>query len=96
MSEPELFSVPVVKSPRLRWIEAQGLRTKHYPDVAVGDEDPETGDDLFPWVAWCSQGKSGDGKCYPPRHAAGGATEDDALAEWSRRYGKRMWFEEGA
>jgi hypothetical protein len=85
MSDGLLFDVPEAKSPRLRWIERFQLRTMHYPNVAVGDEDEESGDDLWPWVAWQYQGK-----CYPPRHAAGGATEDDALAEWARRNRKLM------
>ena len=84
-----LFDVPETKSPRLRWIEKNHLRTKHFPGVEVGNEDDETGDDLWPWVAWQYQGK-----CYPPRKALGGATEDEALAEWARRNGKLMWNEE--
>ena len=90
MSNPELFTVPKVKSPRLRWIEKHRLVTQHHRGIAMGDEDPETGEDLYPWTAW----KTGS-KPAPWRSECGGATEDDALAGWARNNGVRMWFEEG-
>lgn len=86
MSEGELFDVPEVKSPRLRWMEKHGLKTKHFPGVQDGEEDPETGYELHTWVAW---------RGSPPVWIrTGGATEDDALADWARANGVRMWNEE--
>lgn len=89
MSE-ELFSVPESKSPKLRWMERHGLRTKHNPDSQHGDED-DFGNELFRWYAW-----KYEGKLNPPRNAAGGDTEDDALAAWAVANGKLLWNEEGA
>lgn len=89
MNEPELFSVPEVKSPRMRWIAKHALVTQHHPEVTVGDECAETGAELYPWTAKQSS------CCYPKNVAQGGATEDDALASWARQNGVRMWFEEG-
>lgn len=85
-----LFEVPETKSPRKKWIEKHGLRTMHVLEVVNGEEDAETGDTLHPWLAW----KFEEGKINPPRYAPGGGTEDDALAEWARQNGRRMWFED--
>lgn len=89
MSTPELFTIPEVKSPRLKWIAAHNLHTKHFPDRREGDECPETGADMHPWEAWQHAGK-----VYPPGNSCGGPTEDDALANWARNNGVRMWNEE--
>ena len=83
----ELFDVPVVKSPRLKWIEKHGLYTQHFPDVKPGDDDPETGEEIYPWRAWV-------GNMRHARICAGGATEDDALAEWAKASGVLLWNEE--
>jgi len=85
MSDGELFDVPVVKSPRLKWIEKHRLKTKcaEFP-VADGDED-EFGNEVFQWSASDDNWK----------HSHGGATEDDALAAWARARGVRLWNEEG-
>ena len=82
MSE-ELFNVPVVKSPRLKWIEKHHLRVKQTPDWQPDMEDEE-GDDVEKFYA------SDDGI-----HWHGGDTEDNALATWAEARGKLLWFEEG-
>lgn len=93
MKDGLLLDVPEVKSPRLKWIAKYHISTKFFPGVKEGDEDPDTGDILYPWVAW-----QYEGKVYPPKNqyggTYGGATEDDALAEWARWRGKRLWNEE--
>lgn len=79
----ELFSVPVSKSPKMRWLERHGVNVTHDEAWQYGDED-DLGNEKFPYYA------SDDGK-----HFHGGATEDDALVEWARARGKRLWNEEG-
>lgn len=92
MSE-ELFGVEVGtgKSPRLRWIERHGLKTKFDPDWSPGDED-DLGREKFPWyVARTGANITAD---FTNARTFGGATEDDALAAWARANGHRMWNEE--
>jgi len=79
----ELFAVPTMKSPRLKWIEKHRLKFNR-TQFAVGDECPETGSELWPVYAYDREDK---------QH--GGATEDDALAAWAKARGVRLWFEEG-
>lgn len=85
MSE-ELFEVPEVKSPRLKWIEKHRIKIRQTPNWTSGMEDFD-GDEVHKFYA-CDDGNW-------RFHAYGGETEDAALAEWARCRGKRLWFEEG-
>jgi hypothetical protein len=82
----ELFSVPVVKSPRLAWLEKHGVKTKHFPDRAQSEpfDEDEDGDELYPWVAFAAGG-----------HMHGGVTEDEAVCGLAIRMGWLLWNEEG-
>ena len=80
----ELFSVPEVKSPRLRWIEKHGVEVKPTLDWDPDAED-ENGDVVHAWYASDDQW----------RHKHGGDTENDALAAWAIARGVRLWNEEG-
>lgn len=83
MSDGMLFDVPVVESPRLRWIKAHRIVTRKTDhEVQPGEEDCD-GMDVYQWYAWSSQRRYG------------GPTEDDALAAWARANGARLWNEEG-
>lgn len=82
MSE-ELFNIPVVKSPRLRWIEKHRLQVRETKNWVEGMEDDD-GDEVEKFYA------TDDGI-----HMHGGSTEDNALAAWAEARGKLLWFEEG-
>ena len=83
-----LFDVPVQPSPRLRWLQEHKITTAHWPEVNPGDED-EFGNELFPWTAFCGplDGLHATIGC--------GATEAEALADYARQRGIRLWNEEG-
>jgi len=83
MNEPELFNVPAVKSPRLKWMEKYGVTTRRADHVVSAGEEDDFGHPVHQWTAtnrW---------------HNRGGDTEDDALAAWARAQGVKMWNEEG-
>lgn len=79
----ELFDIPEVKSPRLRWMEKYHIKVKQTPNWSPGQED-ENGDEVCKFYA------TDDSINYH-----GGDTEDNALAEWAEARGKLLWFEEG-
>lgn len=83
MNEPELFNVPVVKSPRLKWLEKHGVTTRRADHVVSADEEDDFGHRVHQWTA--SNGV----------HMRGGLTENDALAAWALAQGVKMWNEEG-
>ena len=84
MSEGMLFGdMPVVKSPKLLWLEKYGVKTRKADHIVQPGEEDDQGGDITQWKAWNYLSK-----------AYGGATEDDALAAWARARGVRMWFEE--
>ena len=80
----ELFAVPEMKSPRMKWVEKHHIETRRTANWIEGMEDDD-GEEIMPWY-------SSDDKW---KHQHGGASEDDALAEWAERNGKHLWFEEG-
>jgi len=83
-----LFDLPEQKSPRLLWIEKHGIETLHVP------YEDESGMDVG-WYAW----RINDGECLDEvihyGHEYGfGATEADAITDWSRKNDVRLWNEE--
>lgn len=83
MAELNLFASEQVamKSPRLAWMERHAIRTMLCKLVQAGEN---------PWMAW-----TGDLMDAIEREAAGyGETEDDALFEFAKKNGLRMWNEE--
>ena len=87
----ELFPVESVKgdSPRLAWLKSHHVKTKNFPEQKIGDEN-EFGDELFPWYAFSAFAED------DVNDFIGGATEDDAIAEYARRKGLRLWNETNA
>lgn len=83
MNEPELFNVPVVKSPRLRWLERNGISTRQADHQVSADEEDDFGNRVHQWMA--------TSRLY----YRGGDTEDDALAALARVMGVLLWNEEG-
>jgi hypothetical protein len=83
MNEPELFNVPVVKSPRLKWLARHGISTLRADHTVSAGEEDDFGHRVHQWTAtngW---------------HNRGGDTEDDALAALARVALLKMWNEEG-
>lgn len=81
-----LIDVPVCKSPRLRWLEKYNLQTI---DTGLeGGECPESGHEYKRWIA-------GPRDVPPePDTWSEGDTEDEAIAQWARERGIRLWNEE--
>ncbi len=87
----ELFSVPVQKSPKLRWMERHRIKVKHFQDVEPGDED-EFENEVYPYVA-----RKADFEMYdlvPDSWLGVGNTEDEALVDYARKRGLLLWNEE--
>ena len=76
----ELFPTVKCDSPRLAWIKRHNLTTAHNPELA----------DDSPWSCWsCPLSNALD------RETIGlGDTEADAIAEWAKLTGTRLWNEE--
>lgn len=74
-----LFPVALQDSPRLAWLKKHKIKTRHYPGV---DDEPSG----FV-ISFETQREVGESFHF-------GITEDDALADWSRKNGVRMWHEE--
>lgn len=91
----ELFppSTVAVDSPRLRWMKELGVLTIQQPKELVGETCPETGDIIPAWVAGRYAQDDFDIYHAPLDVAGHGDTEDEALADWARRNGVRMWNE---
>lgn len=95
-AEPkELFppSECAAESPRHAWIAKYGLTTR---DNGAAGED-EFGTEYGRWSAWMEPiPLHQDMPSIRYQNLTGeGDTEDEALADWARRHGVRMWFEEG-
>lgn len=85
----ELFphSTVAVESPRLRWMKKHNVSIIHNHDVSPGDEDEFSGETIFPFCATNSPDK------WLQSRAGYGNTEVEALADWARRNGVRLWNE---
>lgn len=81
-----LFDLPVQKSPRLLWLEAHRVTTKHWPGVSFGDED-EFGNEMFPWTAFV--GGVDDLHIF----VGAGDTEQDAIVDLAVKKGWKLWNE---
>lgn len=86
----ELFSIPQVLSPRLRWLRDKCVLTKKFPLISPGDED-EFGNRLFPWMAWVGPL---DLQSTRASFKAGGNSEIDAIANLAIKRRWRLWNEE--
>ena len=81
----ELFTIPESKSPRLQWMEKHGIEVSDGGrDYEHGDECAETGQQLYRFMAHGKQEGSGFG-----------VTADDAILDYARTAGFRLWNEEG-
>ena len=88
----ELFNVPIVLSPRLKWLQKHNLTIRHDPKIKPGDECEVTGETIYPWLVYAGTfPKSG---FFTGNRDAYGNTEDEALAAWARQHHKRLWNEE--
>lgn len=85
----ELFPVEVSLSPKLKWLDKNGLETQHYPEAHGIDED-EFGNDVFEWV--CRK-KLPEGfhiterTTWSPNSIGGGETEEDAICDYCQNSG---------
>lgn len=77
----ELFDTPACESPRLKWIKKHKIQT-HCSGKAE-DFDGE------PWNAWQAESPK-----HIPSDFEIGATEDDAIAAWTKRHSVLLWNEE--
>jgi hypothetical protein len=73
------------KSPRLKWLEKHGLKTHDYGAAFVS---PETGHEFGRWTCYL------ESDYYTFSKWANGETEADAIADWARLNGVRLWNEE--
>ena len=87
----ELFDIKSVKrdSPRLAWMREKKI-SLFATGYIEGDED-EFGSEMFPFYAFVG---GDDFSNVEPRNAAGGSTEDDAVANLAVKKGWRLWNEE--
>ena len=87
----ELFDIPECKSPRLKWIEENGILTVRDTTGTWHAVIPKDGD------AWL--GAAGLVMKYHATLAASrvasGTTEDDALTNLAKAIGLRLWNERG-
>ena len=83
----ELFQIKTVKqdSPRLAWMKLHKLKTKKSNDLNEVTED-EFSNDIYPWYANATDETNDEGFC-------GGLTEDEAITNWARWKGVRLWNE---
>jgi hypothetical protein len=90
----ELFPEEVgsMDSPRLAWMKRHGLETEFYPE-AVGMTEDEFGNDVFPWVCRLAKPRLTSGT-YCPKEIGGGETEHDAIADFAKNAGLKLWNEE--
>ncbi len=71
-----------------------GLEVENFPGVCTGDESPETGDEMFPWVCRVKAPHAID--YWANSEIGGGATCDEACADLAKNRGIKLWNEEGA
>jgi hypothetical protein len=77
--QPDLFAgIPAMKSPRLRWIEAHGIKT----EIKATSQ-------WSSWFAWIGESET----IRTTSVFANGITEDDALFALAKKCNLRMWNE---
>ncbi len=88
-----LFEMPIVLSPRLRWIAANNILTHHAPHcpeapwMAVQPFDEDNGKTIGECM--CDNGAN-----YEAYQRCGyGHTEDDAIVQLCRKLNIRLWNE---
>ena len=81
----ELFTIPETPSPRLAWMRKHGVETHKTEHYIPGDED-EFGNAIHRWYACRGE--------LNTKTACGGATEQEALCEFAKFHGLRLWNEE--
>lgn len=67
------------------------VETEYFPEFAKGGENPDTGDDLFPWV--CRKIIPSN-RLWRGHEIASGFSEQDACAEYAKANGIKLWNEE--
>jgi hypothetical protein len=76
----ELFDLPETKSPRLIWLDRNGIKVSAPPQKRPGPP-------LSYWMAYRHDGDFISASAYGP-------TEDDAVAFLAIKLGLRLWNEE--
>ena len=90
----DLFPTAVQPSPRLQWLEAHSIGIAENPNfVTPGQECDLTGKEVFKFAVkgW----KDFNGIMRLLKVCGEGNTEEDAVADWARKAGVRLWNEEG-
>ena len=87
----ELFNIPECKSPRLKWIEENGILTGRDTTGTWHAVIPKGGDE---WLGAAVLVLKYHGTLAASR-VASGATEDDALTNLAKAIGLRLWNERG-
>jgi hypothetical protein len=89
----ELFDLETVAmlSPRLAWLKKHRIHTAHYPIFDGTQESPETGELLFPWIAWIERVRD---ELPGPRNTATGHTQDEAVTALAVKFSLPLWNEE--
>jgi hypothetical protein len=90
----DLFPIPETPSPRLAWMKKHSLSSRHYSKVEIGFEDEFSGERIYPWIVYSVPFQAG-GQFCGDSVAAGGDTEDEALTNWAKANGVKLWNEEG-
>jgi hypothetical protein len=80
-----LFDVPIELSPRLKWLAKHGLVTERVNASGIGGST---------WV--CRTSKPNLGGLWTPNSIGGGETEDEAIAEFAKAAGIKIWNEEAS
>jgi hypothetical protein len=86
----ELFTIMACKSPRLKWLEKNSVKTVHNTEICAGDECSESGETLYPWCAFVGV----DSFPKPEKLVGFGNTEHDAIVDLALKQGLRLWNEE--
>ena len=89
----ELFPVTDDPSPRLRWLRAHQVQTRHFPEVTPGDED-EFGNEQYPWLAAVGELDGATGFHLATSNRVGvGQTEHEAIVDLALKRGWKLWNE---
>lgn len=80
----ELFAIAPVKSPRLQWLERNGVKTHR---TEMPDSSP-------PWIAWFEANETADGLPRDMEACGYGPLEGDAIADLARKSNLSLWDEE--
>ena len=85
----DLFDIPETLSPRLRWMQAHGVKTLLMRD------DPEMWFPDMPWVAFTGEFDQDDPEWVDKMTSdfGVGASEDDAIIAWAIANKHKLWNE---